>query len=254
MKTLAKFAAVAAVALAFTQNAVAQETYPDPATPAGGALIVSIWDPSLGVSLVYAIPGVLYQDLVSGSFTSFSGAVPGFDTVFGASDPADINYQVAAAGLDENGRTAMYTTGPDSLPRVTSGNVAGTFINAQNFYFQLRSSCGTDQTCAAAAASDGVYVGQSTWGDLSIQLPYTASTIVSTTGSVGDALSFYSLAQADAPRVRPSDDARVASTGATWLLDANGNLTYVVPVPAAIWMLISGLLGFGAISRRRQAA
>jgi len=253
MKHLIQFAAVVVLALTFSQEADAQ-AFPDPATGNGGALIVSIWDPTTGVSLVYAIPNVFYQDLSNGTFgaSNFSTAVPQFSTIFSGSETSNLLYQVTATGPDATrGRGALYTTGGSTLPAVTSGNVAGTFQNSQAFYFQLDSACGADPVCPAATANDGTYAGQASWGDLSVQLPFSAA------GSIGQALSFYSLTQNTASRIRPSDDAVVslAAPGATWLLDANGNLNYsVVPVPAAIWMLISGLLGFGVISRRKQAA
>ncbi|MEL7311207.1 MAG: VPLPA-CTERM sorting domain-containing protein [Pseudomonadota bacterium] len=253
MKHLIKFAAVIAVALTFTQNAQAQ-AYPDPATGDGGALIVSIWDTQLGVSLVYAIPGVFYQDLVDGTFgqTNFETAIPQFSTIFSESDSANLLYQVTATGPDAiNGRGALYTTGGDTLPSVTSGNIAGTFQNSQAFYFQLDSTCGADPVCPAANSQAGTFAGSATWGDLTAQLPFSAAT------GVGFALNFYSLTQNTASRIRPTDPAEVgpAAPGASWFLSADGLLSYtVVPVPAAIWMLISGLLGFGAISRRKQAA
>lgn len=253
MKHLIKFAAVIAIALTFTQNSEAQ-TYPDPATGSGGALIVSIWDPATGVSLVYAVPGVFYQDLANGSFgqTNFTTSIPQFSSVFGNSNPGDILYQVAATGPDPvRGRGALYATGGASLPAVNSGNIAGTFQNSQAFYFQLDSFCGTDPVCIAASSSDGQYAGSASWGNLSAQLPFSAA------AGLGTALSFWELTQNTASRIRPTDAAEVSlvAAGATWLLDANGNLAYtVVPVPAAIWMLVSGLLGFGVISRRKQAA
>lgn len=252
MKHLIQFAAVIAIALMFTHDAEAQ-TYPDPATGNGGALIVSIWDPSTGVSLVYAIPNVFYQDIANGTFgqSNFSTAIPQFTSVFG-SDVSNVLYQVTSTGLGlAQGRGALYTTGGATLPSITNGNVQGTFNNSQPFYFQLASACGTDPVCIADASTDGQYAGQATWGDLTAQLPFSAA------GAVGSALSFWSLTQENASRIRPSGtaDAGLVAAGATWLLDEFGNLSYtVVPVPAAIWMLISGLLGFGVISRRKQAA
>ncbi len=47
----------------------------------------------------------------------------------------------------------------------------------------------------------------------------------------------------------------IVESAATWVLDLTaGTLDYnPIPVPAAIWFLASGLIGLGAISRRRKA-
>jgi len=255
MKNLFRTVALLALAGSGLTAANAQETaYPDPALGDGGALIVSIWDPNANVSIVYAINDLLYQDIANGALGaggSFDLAVPQFASVFGGSNIADIRFTVTAAGVAPNGTGALFATGPAVLPFVANGSVAGTFQNAQVFASQLTDNCGLQNPCIALSNDVGQYAGGVTWGDLSAQLPYSAA------GGINESLSFYSLTQSGSGRIRPSDPAEIASvaTGASWLLDASGLLSYsVVPIPAAAWLLLSGLLGFGAIARRRQAA
>lgn len=259
MKFISKVAAVIAIAMTFSQQADAQ-AFPATDSATGGALIVSIWDPVANVSLVYAIPNTTYQDLLAGSVGSFNTTVPQFATIFGGSNPGDIQYQVTAAGLatgiSGNDRPALFVTGPAVLPVVANGSVAGTYTNAFNFNGQLAAICGVDPVCTTTDPNAGNFAGQASWGDLSAQfVGFVAST------TVGDSLSFYNMTQTEnRGRVRTSDPATIAGAGAgglaaTWLLDASGNLVYqVVPIPAAVWLLISGLLGFGVVSRRGQAA
>ncbi len=246
-----KFAAALALAMVVSQADAQSTTYPTQTDPSGGALIVSIWDPVAGVSLAYAT-GSFYQDLVDGSFASIGPiVVPEFAQTFAGSDPANILYQVYAAGLDAaNGRSELFVTGPaNALPNVQVNNITGTFTNSNTVYNALANACGDATSCAATAA-DGNYLGFPTWGDLSAQL-YNAA------AAVGNSLAFYQLSQPDVARVRGTDPAVTGlyAAGATWLLSADGMLQYSqVPLPAAVWLLLSGLAGFGAISRRRQSA
>ena len=154
MKTLLK--AVAALSLAVSGVSVANaQNYPDPnADASGGALIVSIWDSVANASIVYAIPNTFYQNLRDGSFNSFSGAVPQFNAIFGASDPANINYAVVASGAFSPGfpntpQSALFATGPDSIGQVLNGNVAGAGNIVAVFYGQLRAVCDAVNPCTS---------------------------------------------------------------------------------------------------------
>lgn len=252
MNSLVKAVAVLALVCSGAQAANAQG-YPDPASnPSGGALIVSIWDPVASVSLVYAVPDVFYQQTGALAPTQFN--VPEFGQVFAGSNSADILYHVYAAGVDanNNNRGAIFVTGPAGLPNVTTGNVQGNFTAAQTFYSNLDDICGAQTPCTTTDPTSGAFAGVAAWGNLSAQLPFSAAE------TVGNALSFYAIGQATGSRVRPTDPATVdaiAGGTAQWLLDASGLMSYsVIPIPAAAWLLLSGLLGFGAISRRRQPA
>ena len=192
MKTLLK--AVAALSLAVSGVSVANaQNYPDPnADASGGALIVSIWDSVANASIVYAIPNTFYQNLRDGSFNSFSGAVPQFNAIFGASDPANINYAVVASGAFSPGfpntpQSALFATGPDSIGQVLNGNVAGAGNIVAVFYGQLRAVCDAVNPCTSTNPQDGQF--GAALEDLSAQLPFSSAT------TVGNSLNFYDLAQ-----------------------------------------------------------
>lgn len=250
MKMFSKAAAVMAIALMGASAAQAQ-VWTQPTSPTGTALTVTIWDPNAGVSLVYAVPGETFQSARDGIAPFANLEVPEFGAVFGASDPADIQYQVSAFGPDplNRDRATALVTGPSTVPAVGVGNITGTNTNAQTFHTALDTACEFDAACAGTSA-DGQYGGLATWADLSAQLPFSAA------AAVGNALFFYELAQPDDPRVGSSTPAIVTAIGggtAQWLLSETGLLSYsVVPLPAALWLLLTGLAGFGIVSRRRE--
>ena len=246
MKIISKAVAIVALAWFAIPDANAQ-AFPGTTSPTGTALIVTIWDPDAGVSLVYAIPGQTFQSARTG-LAPFSLQVPDFDTVFGGNTDSVV-YQVSALGFDGNGRQTLLTTGGETIPTPVVNNVTGTFTNATAFHSALDTDCGANPVCAATSA-DGSYGGLATWGDLSAQLPFSAA------ANVGTTLFFYDIAQPDSPRVRGSDPAivtAIAGGTAQFLLSNTGLLSYsVVPLPAAVWLLLAGLAGFGMVSRRRE--
>lgn len=80
-------------------------------------------------------------------------------------------------------------------------------------------------------------------------------------GTVGTALDFFNLVGNGRSNVTLSTYANSQGDG-FWFLSSAGDLTYnvlaastsPVPLPAAVWLLVSGLAGLGAIGRRRNAA
>ena len=252
--------ALALIALQATQ-AVA-ESFPDPFGLEGGSLLVSIWDIEREVSIVYGVPDITYQDLRDGALSSFAGVIPEFSAVFGSSSAADIRFTVTAAGTFSpafpNPPPALFVTGPDAVPVPTNLNVQRTAINLRTFMTDISGlGCQPGAACVADNFSDPRYPGRFPLGALTAELPFSAA------GEIGSALVFWDLAQNGVavfpgfPALFPgSDPASATDTLGTWLLSADGMLTYrVVPLPAGVWLLLSALgalIPLRARSRRRQ--
>lgn len=252
MKTLPALAAVMTLSVASFAAHAQTDPYPGPASTGDGALLVSIWDSTANVSLVYSVPGLDFSGIVNGSSLTdgFNIAVPDFATQFGGSNPSDVMYSVTAAGLDGDfAQQAFAITGPTGGVAATYGGVSGAFTYFDTFNSNLHQACGSATPCETADPNSGVWAGTND-DNVAAQLK------VSPSGTLGNALGFYYL-HAAASRNRGTDPDLVQSLG-QWLLDGAGDLTFsanaeVVPLPAAVWLLSSGLVAFGAISRRRPS-
>ncbi len=144
-------------------------------------------------------------------------------------------------------------TGANGDSMANALNTLTNFANATNV------ACGATAPCVATSAQ-GWYAANfaSTLGN---NLPFAAS------GAVGTALSFWLLSSTSD---LGGDDATLtryqnANGIGKWLLanvvGTTYHLTYeiagavsTVPLPAAAWLLISGLAGFGVVGRRRKVA
>jgi hypothetical protein len=98
----------------------------------------------------------------------------------------------------------------------------------------------------------------STWAE-----KYGSNLPLSAAATVGTSMGFYLLSTTDNTTTHNGTFQRYGnSTGfASWLLGADGSLTYSlagggggpnVPLPAAVWLFLSGMVGFGTVARRRK--
>lgn len=271
MSTSLKSIAAASLLLVGTA-AMAQTVPPQPApgpVPSSqtenGGVIVSIWDSVRGVSLVQYLGLRLNDILPTGTnmqtpgFTLNFGTIGEYGSVFGSSDAANIVYHVTASdsvgGAVSGRRTA--TTAALGQPFTISGARSRDVAAAIQTYIDDRiinpNSCNGANPCIATSPSDFQYAGLDSFGAfLNLQMPVNASAAVDT------ALGFYFITSPTTTQQPGVVSAYQASTGfSSWLLSSSGVLTYSVPpipLPAAVWLLLSGLAGLVTVGRRRNAA
>jgi hypothetical protein len=260
---LASAAASAAVPSVPPQPAPAP--IPGTDTANGSGLIVSIWDAVRGVSLVDYIglnesqflPGNTNATPDAGLVLNF-GTISGFSSTFGASDSANIQYSIASAVFTGSllGRQ-LETTLASAPTTIRNSAVGNAVIATRSFTGNLNANCANANPCAAATNQDATYAGQSSWAE-----KYGNNLPLSAAANVGTAMGFYLLSTSSNTVTANATVQRYGnSTGfASWLLNASGQLTYSldggntapVPLPAAVWLLLSSLVGFGTVARRRK--
>ncbi len=267
-------AAVVTGALALGSQAVMAQSVPsNPTNPILNAdtgnsnLIFWAFDPIRGVSLTTNLGLRLDEILPSTSnmetdgFSLDFGTLAGYVATFGASTVSNIVWGVAAADGAAPG-LRIAATGPLGALGFDPGfmNVGGVTSATNNFIAfvsSVNTACpGPSNTCVVTDSLANGYAGAENWGvAFGNNLGWTA------VANPGTALGFYYVTtpagRPTAGTAAPRDQYASAAGVGQWLLSQSGALSYsvpAIPLPAAAWLLLSGLAGFGVLSRRRAAA
>lgn len=232
-------------------------------------LFVAVWDAVRGVSLVTYL-GINMADFLpavgeaSPSGNREFGVLNQFTSVFTGSSNANINYAVFAVdtlGVGTASKRVWSGTQATSF-NINNTSVSGTATNIESFITGALTNaianggCGGVNPCTAASASESDYAPNIQW-----------STLMNTAffAPVNTALNFFMATSSTvggpngAASVNFYNDASGTAFG-RFLLGANGAFAYiapvvnVVPLPAAVWLLLSALGGLGLISRRSAKA
>jgi hypothetical protein len=268
MKTLA---AAIAFAAAGTANASI-----DLANTGDGSLVLTAWDNvaqesyirDLGMNLSQFQAAAVTPDA---GLTQMFAADPVFSSLFGNNTASNIFWNITAADGTGTGNqrqllgtaalgtlTTAISVSSDGVANVANNIFTPFFNNANNQTGPDGFSCSTRASCISTDTGDLQYAGDSSWGGNW----GNGAAGWQNAGTLGQSLGFYSantlsagLGFNQATKVRFENAYGLASL----TLAAVGAVTYsiagapvsTVPVPAAAWLMGSGLLGLVGVARRR---
>lgn len=255
-------------------------TLPDPVQALNnpnGPLFVAVYDPVSGSSMVQWL-GLGYSDTDPTDLTSdlnfgVLGATTGansWNTVFagaiGAGQQSRLIYQVFSFdSLSSGGGSpegwGISTTLTDGTPLGADlGSNINTAVNGMqawiNNVINSPDQCNLQNPCTVVnGPSSPLFWGQGGYGQ-----QYAGGLTETAGGNVGSSLAFFRITVGEFSFDIFDNPITQTAYEGVFLLSANGQLIYdvtdgpePVPLPAAVWMLLSGLAGFGVVSRRRAA-
>ena len=273
LKTLVATAALAVMSLpSLAQVTVPPQPAPGPVPnvggPQGSGLVVVAWDAVRGVSVSQYLGLTMDQFLPAQANAITSpldfGTLGGWSSIFTGSNETDIKWALFAGdstGVGSTSQRRLMTTSTNdtgiAANALATNNVIATVSDFTNRLLGTSCNAGLLNPCNATAVTDPQYAGrlQNNMNDIvggGPRLPFTNTSLV------GDSMAFWLLTT----NTTPTSQSTVSTYGnalglGRWLLTASGGLTYslpAVPLPAGVWLLMSGLAGFAAVGRRKNQA
>lgn len=180
------------------------------------------------------------------------GQVPNFSQYFNSSNLATTDYLVVAQNPGGQGTEGIEVT-DGQTPTISAGVVSSFNSNVSSEIASWTTASNT-ATIADTTGTATYSVQSGTLGDGDILAGQNFG------GSIGSALNFYNVTTSSTRGAPDTISAYSNGTGdGFWFLSSTGELSYdiptsAVPLPAAVWLLGSGLLGLAGIGRRRSAA
>lgn len=245
-----------AMVLGLLGSASAHATLTQPSDSTGSSLFVTVFDTTNQESFTTDL-GLLYNDFVNNSVLNvntiqagaFSALSYNLDmSIFADNNPANLLFNVYAGdSLGGNGSKGQVITAL-ATPTSTNAQMNGVNTQAAGLIATVNQNCPSGNGCA------GNFGANALWGT-SINGQFTAGSAA----GFDTPLAFYLVAGANtlsSAALTTATQFADANGAWNWLLASNGTLTFSgsavapVPLPAAVWLLLSGLAGVGALGRR----
>ncbi len=238
-------AAAAALAIAGTANAAIN---PGSDSAEGGELILSVWDDASSTSYTLDL-GVMTREFNSetGYYEyNLSNDANWVEFVSGAES---MTWDVVGSDRDvakpsTNGIMTTARIGTDASVEGLQYAAFNTLQTNIEQYVQILDGLNGDYAIDESYfLAGGSYAGDTgTWGSF-------AGNVTFATASYGDSVEFWELTTGGTGRSPYAIHEKLAGT---WTLADNKLVYTAVPVPAAVWLLGSSLIGLVGVSRRRK--
>lgn len=240
-----------------------------------GEMFFSVWDTVSETSYTRDL-GIPIQNWLTGNLPNAAITAPGFTQSFGpdptlttwlASVSANLNGLVWNVGaMDGSGQNRYLTTAGAIAPGMINGQLNGLNDGADVFIANtnpLGSHPGTNavngsNTASKALDGESAYGGGAQWG-----ANWGGNAVGFVSGAlIGASNFFWALAANGGVTATPSfiNQFGNANGFSTWTFGTDGTLTFLspnavaaIPIPAAVWLLGSGLIGLVGVARRRQS-
>lgn len=252
---------------AFATSVTPPSSGPVPAPGTGnGGILVEVYDTTAGTSMtewlgsdVGSFGGTAAP---AGGETLDYGILGGssqFSSLFSASDIANGLVSFTVSGVNDVVTTSpvvdLTLSKPGTIRLNTIESVASSAVTGIGSILNAAAGCNNANPCiATSTTAPGYAVGKfgGALGGLS-----SSSSAAGTVG--GAALDFFQIVgTGTASTIQTPVQFANATGAATWTLSASGDLVYnvpgasTVPLPAAVWLLGSGLLGLAGVGRRKS--
>ncbi|BAN36631.1 hypothetical protein SCD_n02832 [Sulfuricella denitrificans skB26] len=235
-------------------------------TTGNGELFLSVYDSVAQVSYTRDL-GVTLSDFSSNlSSTSYSLNFASDALLQSAfASLSGLSWNVAA--LDSTGGTAvggqhyLSTTNADQATVQNTKNSSLTVgMSGVNGYVQANNAFGT-HVSSANGSSTAVFADGAAYFGNGFAANWLGKASFDSTALVGNSLGFFLMeTSVNAIGANALKSIQATQAAGTWTLASNGDLSYsvpapvaAVPVPAALWLLGSGLIGMVGVARRKSA-
>lgn len=232
-------------------------------TSGNGELFLSVYDTSTLTSYTRDLGITMNDFIASGNTTNLSFAANSLLTSNITLSNSTVRWNVAAldvTGYGKDGFRFLSTTNASLATVKTTTNSAATggMAGVDNYVKAVDASIDN-------IAVNSSYVNTSANGlayfDAGFRKDWLGNAKFDSTALVGQSLGFFYITPSSSAGLSKVLATQFAGTAgnAAWTLGANGDLSYkvaapaAVPVPAAAWLLGSGLLGLVGVARRKAA-
>lgn len=231
-------------------------------------VFLAVWNPNTNQSIVQdlgiteaqfeATVGTTQQYQIDNTASAFQSALSTTSSTSGVLWEVVAGNAVGAviAGNNVNGNSLDFTEA-NPLASLDAGSLDAGASNLGSYVDNAMVGPNKSLVVASGASNANYWAKSPPSGNPGATL---GTSVLNVAGALGSSLSYYTALN-NTPDDSSGENADLAVLAGMWSLDnSTGKLTWTAqtvsgqtPLPAAVWMFLSGLLGLGTVSRRKSA-